>query len=147
MDMRARWEQTLTAMREQFDDLLQRKQYGAIYELLQSNAMVVDQINNFAIARVMLSVCDQEREAGQRILLEKVNSLEEIVRRYTQLMFFLRRLEFDIMDDNMDIFNQFLKKNQVSLQELFVVMFCGSINKEKVLQIVKDKMANGEIVL
>lgn len=147
MDVRTRWEQSLTAMREQFDDLLRRKQYGEIYELIESNAVVLDQINDFAIARVMLSVCEQEREAGQRTLLEKVNSLEEIVRRYTQLMFFLRRLEFDIMDDNMDIFNQFLKKNQISLQELFVVMFCGNINKEKVLQIVQDKIANGEIVL
>lgn len=147
MDVQARWEQSLTAMREQFDDLLRRNQYEEIYELLQSNPVAADQANDFAIARVMLSVCEQEKEAGQCILLEKVDSLEEIVRRYTQLMFFLRRLEFDIMDDNMDIFNRFLKENQVSLQELFVVMFCGNINKEKVLQIVKDKIANGEIVL
>jgi len=62
-------------------------------------------------------------------------------------MFYLRRFEFDIMDDGMDEFNVFLQRNQISLQELFVVMYCGTINKEKVLQIVRDKMISGEIAL
>ena len=76
-----------------------------------------------------------------------MNSLEELVRRYTILMFYLRRFEFDIMDDNMSAFRQFLSMNHVSLQELFAVMFCGTCDKEKVLQIIKDKMLSGEIVI
>ena len=60
---------------------------------------------------------------------------------------YLRRMEFDIMDDSLDAFNQFLIVNQVSRQELFAVMYCGNIDREKVLQIIKDKMINGEIAI
>lgn len=138
------WKQNLII---RFDELLQSGQYEEIYKLLQTDTELIDQINDLAIARVMLSVCEQEREAGQRILFEKVNCLEDLVRRYTVLMFYLRRFEFDVMDDAEDAFNRFLEINQVSLQELFAVMYCGNIDKGKVLQIIKDKIKSGEIMI
>lgn len=134
-------------IKNRLNELLKAGQYDEIKESFDSYDDIVKQKNDLAIARTMISVCEQEKEAGQRILFEKAGSLEEIISRYTKLMFYLRRFEFDIMDDNIEEFNQFLQSNQVSLQELFVVMYCGTINKEKVLQIVKDKMISGEIVL
>lgn len=144
MDAQVRWDLIL---KERFDELLLRRQYAEIHTLLETDTEIIDQINDLAIARIMLSVCEQERAAGQCTLFEKVNNLDEIVCRYTVLMFYLRRLEFDIMDDSLDAFNQFLIVNQVSRQELFAVMYCGNIDKEKVLQIIKDKMINGEIAI
>ena len=144
MDAQVRWDLIL---KERFDELLLRRQYAEIHTLLETDTEIIDQINDLAIARIMLSVCEQERAAGQCTLFEKVNNLDEIVCRYTVLMFYLRRLEFDIMDDSLDAFNQFLIVNQVSRQELFAVMYCGNIDKEKVLQIIKDKMINGEILV
>lgn len=144
MSVQERWDLIL---KERFDQLLSGRQYDEIRTLLLTDKQIIDEINDLAIARVMLSVCDQEKEAGQQILFDKVNSLEELVRRYRILTFYLRRLEFDIMDDGMEAFNQFLSMHRVSLQELFAVMYCGNIDKEKVLQIMKDKMLNGEIVI
>lgn len=144
MSVQERWDLIL---KERFDQLLSGRQYDEIRTLLLTDRQIIDEINDLAIARVMLSVCDQEKEAGQQILFDKVNSLEELVRRYRILTFYLRRLEFDIMDDGMEAFNQFLSMHRVSLQELFAVMYCGNIDKEKVLQIMKDKMLNGEIVI
>lgn len=144
MSEQVRWDLVL---KERFDQLLSGGQYDEIRTLLQTDKQIIDEITDLAIARVMLSVCDQEKEAGQQTVYDKVNSLEELVRRYTILMFYLRRFEFDIMDDSMAAFRQFLSMNHVSLQELFAVMFCGTCDKEKVLQIIKDKMLSGEIVI
>ena len=144
MSEQVRWDLVL---KERFDQLLSGGQYDEIRTLLQTDKQIIDEINDLAIARVMLSVADQEKEAGQQTVYDKVNSLEELVRRYTILMFYLRRFEFDIMDDSMAAFRQFLSMNHVSLQELFAVMFCGTCDKEKVLQIIKDKMLSGEIVI
>ena len=144
MDAQVRWDLIL---KERFDELLLRRQYAEIHTLLETDTEIIDQINDLAIARITLSVCEQERAAGQCTLFEKVNNLDEIVCRYTVLMFYLRRMEFDIMDDSLDAFNQFLIVNQVSRQELFAVMYCGNIDREKVLQIIKDKMINGEIAI
>ena len=144
MDAQVRWDLIL---KERFDELLLRRQYAEIHTLLETDTEIIDQINDLAIARIMLSVCEQERAAGQCTLFEQVNNLDEIVCRYTVLMFYLRRMEFDIMDDSLDAFNQFLIVNQVSRQELFAVMYCGNIDREKVLQIIKDKMINGEIAI
>lgn len=134
-------------IREQFNELLQTGRYTEIRKLFDLYADIVGGENDLAIARLMFSVFDQEKEEGQKGLYEKVESLDEIVNRYTKLMFYLRRFEFDIMDSNIDEFNRFLEMNQISSQELFAVMYCGNINREKVLKIIQDKMICGEITL
>lgn len=134
-------------IREQFNELLQTGRYMEIRKLFDLYADIVGRKNDLAIARLMFSVFEQEKEEGKKGLYEKVESLDEIVNRYTKLMFYLRRFEFDIMDSNIDEFNRFLKTNQISSQELFAVMYCGNINREKVLQIIQDKMVCGEITL
>lgn len=134
-------------IQDQFNELLQTGRYMEIRKLFDLYADIVGGENDLAVARVMFSVFEQEKEEGQTGVYEKVGSLEEIVNRYTKLMFYLRRFEFDIMDSNMDEFNRFLETNQISSQELFVVMYCGNINREKVLKIIQDKMICGEITL
>lgn len=134
-------------IRDQFNVLLQTGQYMEIKKLFDLYADIVGGKNDLAIARCMFSVFEQEKEEGLKGLYEKVGSLGEIVKRYTKLMFYLRRFEFDIMDCNIDEFNRFLETNQISSQELFAVLYCGNINREKVSKIIQDKMICGEITL
>lgn len=134
-------------IREQLNAFLAGGAYEACKELLLSDKEIVDKVNDLAIAKCMLMVCEQEKEDGMQTLFEKVKSLDELVRRYTKLMFYIRRLDLDIMDNGMDEFRQFLAENDVSLPELFIVLHCGAVHRERALQIVKDKMSSGEIVL
>lgn len=137
-------------IREQLNTFLAEGNYEACRELLSNEEIkeIIEKTNDFAIAKCMLSACEQEEE-GEQIVFEKVGSLEELVNRYTKIVFYLRRMDFEIGDESeyMDEFNQFLTQNRVSLSELLIALYCGVPNIEKVLQIVKDKMKNGEIVL
>ena len=138
-------------IREQLNTFLAEGNYEACRELLCNEEMkdIIERTNDFAIAKRMLSACEQEEKEGGQIVFDKVGSLEELVNRYTKLMFYLRRLDFEIGDESeyMDEFSQFLTRNRVSPAELLVVLYCGVPNIEKVLQIVEDKMKSGEIVL
>jgi hypothetical protein len=108
---------------------------------------MVSREKDLAIASVMLSVCEQEKEEGQRILFDKVASLQELVERYTRLMFYLRRFDYDLAESHLKEFYRFVEVSQVSSQELFIVLYCGVIHKDKVLQIIKDKMVTGDLKL
>lgn len=133
-------------MREQINELFKTKQYDKIKELLLSNGKAVYP-NDLAIAYYLIPVCEQEKEEGRQQLFEKVESLEELIKRYKKLVFYLRRIEFDVMDDGMDEFYRFLEQNMVSLQELFVVLYCGVAHREKVRQIIQEKIIEGKIRL
>ena len=139
-------------IREKLNTFLAEGNYEGCRKLLLTNEeskKIIDKTNDFVIAKYMLSACEQEKKEGEQILFEKVKSLEELVNRYTKLMFYLRRLDFEIGTESeyIDEFNQFLAQNQVSSSELLLVLYCSVPNIEKVLQIVKDKMESGEIVL
>lgn len=139
-------------IKELLDAFLAEGNYEACRELLYNEEIkeMIEKTNELAIAKKMLSVCEQEEKEGKQILFEKVQSLEELVNRYTKLMFYLRRLAFEIGDESeyMDEFNQFLTRGGgVSASELLVVLYCAVPDVDKVLQIVKDKMKSGEIVL
>lgn len=138
-------------IREQLNAFLAEGNYEACRELLSNEKLkgIIEQTNELAIAKCMLSACEQEEKEGEQILFAKVGSLEELVNRYTKLMFYLRRLDFEIGDEHENIkeLNQFTTSNHVSPSELLVVLYCGAADKEKVLQMVKDKMKSGEIVL
>ena len=138
-------------IREQLNTFLAEGNYEAYREILSNQEIkkTIEQTNDFAIAKCMLSVCEQEEKEGEQIVFEKVGSLEELVNRYTKLMFYLRRFDFEIGDESeyMDEFKQYLKRNRVSVSELLVVLYCAVPNIDKVLQIVKDKMKSGEIIL
>lgn len=139
-------------IREQLNTLLAEGNYEGCRKLLLTNEKskkIIEKTNEFVIAKHMLTACEQEEKEGEQILFEKVKSLEELVNRYTKLMFYLRRLDFEIGDESeyMDEFIQFLTENRVSSSELLLVLYCSVPNIENVLQIVKDKMLSGEIVL
>ena len=137
-------------VRDRINELLADKtegKYERIKELLEADRRMVSREKDLAIASVMLSVCEQEKEEGQRILFDKVASLQELVERYTRLMFYLRRFDYDLAESHLKEFYRFVEVSQVSSQELFIVLYCGVIHKDKVLQIIKDKMVTGDLKL
>lgn len=130
---------------EQVDELLRMGQCDAVKELLLSNQEIVKKINELAVVYYLIPVCEQEEAAGVRRLFEKVTGLEALLERYTKLKFYLRRIDFDTIDESMVEFEQFVAQNNVSLPELMIVMYCCVVHKEKVLQIIQGKIAKGEI--
>lgn len=137
-------------IRDRVNELLAHKaagQYEEIKELLLSNEGTARKEKDLAIAMAMIPVCEQEKEEGQCIVFDKVANLKELVDRYMKLMFYLRRFDFDVAEEHLEGFNQFIKKYQVSLQELFIVLYCGVVDKDKVLQIIKEKIVLGDLVL
>lgn len=132
---------------KQLDELLQMGQCEAVRELLLANEEIAKKENELMVALYLVPVYEQEKADGQRTIFEKVTSVESLFKRYKILKFYLWRIEFDVMDDSMETFSQFLKQSQISAQELFSVMYCCVIHTEKVLEIIKGKIIAGEIVL
>ena len=132
---------------EQLDELFQMRQCEAIKELLVSNDTIAKKKNELMVAYYLVPVYEQEKADGKRTVFEKVTSIDDLYKRYKILKFYFWRIEYDILDDGMEEFCQFLKQNQVSAQELFSVMYCCVIRKEKVMGIIKEKMITGEIEL
>ena len=64
--------------------------------------------------------------------------MDELLERYTILKFYLRRIDFDVMDDSLDAFYQFLSQSRISSYELLRVIDFSVVHKEKVLRLIKD---------
>ena len=65
---------------------------------------------------------EQEKKAGrQKTVIDKCSTLDECRRRYISLKFYLRRIEFDLMDD-MVPFYEFIAQYRISIQEIAEVM-------------------------
>ncbi len=91
-----------------------------------------------------IPICEAEREAGERTLFSKVSGIMDFLERNTKLKFYLRRIAFDVLDDENE-FYQFCIQNQVSIQELMIVIYLSVPKREKVQLFVKEKIEKGEL--
>ena len=73
----------------------------------------------------------KEKGAGLKGVFEKELSLEELLNRYHQLKFYLRRIENDILDDANEFF-VFLANYNVSEYEIKGIVDNSIYYKEKV---------------
>ncbi len=133
-------------LREQIDALFSAKNYDEINELLTENKEVAKSDRDLLKVYYMLPIYEAEKEAGQRTIFSKVSSLEDLLEREVRLKFYLRRIAFDILDDE-DEFYLFCRQNRVSLAELFMVAYCNAVHREKVQEFVQRKMAEGKLVV
>lgn len=92
----------------------------------------------------LLPVCEAEREAGQQTLFAKVSGIDELLERDTKVKFYLRRIAFDVLDDEKEFFS-FCSANQVSLPELFIEAYCNAVHREKVQAYIQKKIAEGKL--
>lgn len=120
-------------LRQQVNQLLESGKHDEIKEQLLAHKEVTEDDNDLAIICYLCTVYEQEKAAGQRTIFDKVPDMEALLKRYTILKFYLRRIEFDVMDD-MRIFSEFLVQNQISSYELLRVLDFSAVHKDKVLQ-------------
>ena len=62
----------------------------------------------------------------------------QLLTRYTQLKFYLRRMDFDVMEGGMQEFFQFLIQEEVSAFELKILINQCVVQKEKVWSLIKE---------
>lgn len=91
--------------------------------------------NDLAMVCYLCTIYEQEKADGQDTIFDKAADMEELLERYTALKFYLRRIDFGVMED-MESFYWFLSQNQVSSYELLRVADFCAVHKEKVLRVI-----------
>lgn len=120
-------------LKQHVNNLFRTGQYDGIKALLLSNKDTTEHDNDLATLCYLCTVYEQEKTAGQRTIFEKTGSIDALLKRYTALKFYLRRIDFDIMDD-MNLFYQFLSEEQITSYELLRVLDFSVVHREKVLR-------------
>lgn len=120
--------------------LLQEKKYDDIKTFLLAQKEVVEKNNDLATVCYLCTIYEKEKEAGQPTIFSKVTDVEELLERHSILKFYLRRMDFDVIDA-LDEFYQFLSQKQVSSYELLTAIDFSVVHKEKVLQTIQKGKA------
>lgn len=134
----------IQSLREQVDHLLSMKKAEEAERLLAENGEIAGSDKDLLRIYYLLPVCSTEREAGQRTLFTKVSCLEELLERDTKVKFWVRRIAFDVLD-NEKAFCRFCMDNRVSLPELMIEAYCNAVYKEKVQAFIQRKIAEGKL--
>ena len=121
-------------LKRQVNEMIAGGRYDDIKETLLSWKDMTEHDNELAMLCYLCTIYEQEKAAGQETLFSKVSDMEELLGRYTALKFYLRRIDFGVMDE-IDMFFQFLSHHQVSSYELLRVMDFCVVHRERVLQV------------
>ncbi len=121
-------------LKRQVNEMIAGGRYDDIKETLLSWKDTTEHDNELAMLCYLCTIYEQEKAAGQETLFSKVSDMEELLGRYTALKFYLRRIDFGVMDE-IDMFFQFLSHHQVSSYELLRVMDFCVVHRERVLQV------------
>lgn len=124
-------------LRRQIDDLLQSGKYDDIKPLLLSYKDTTEHDNDLAMVCYLCTIHEREKEAGQPTLFTKIADVEGLLERYTALKFYLRRIDFEVLDE-LEPFYQFLLQNQISSYELLRVIDFSVVNRDKVLRVIQE---------
>lgn len=124
----------------QLELLWREKRYDEIVQILKNNELIVKKDTNLSIISYLSLVFCQERQAGSKTIFEKTDGVASTIIRYTRLKFYLRRLDFNIGENSLDEFRIFFVNNQISSQELRLLIQQSVVHKEKVLQIIKEQL-------
>ena len=131
-------------LRRQVNDLLQNGKYDDVKQQLLSNKDTTEHDNDLAMVCYLCTIHEREKEAGQPTLFTKIADVDELLERYTALKFYLRRIDFDVLDE-LESFYQFLLQNQVSSYELLRAIDFGVVNRDKVLQVINEGALPGNM--
>lgn len=124
-------------LREKIDELFQAHDYDLLEETLLLYKDITEHDNNLAMVYYLLGIYKREGNAGQKTILEKVDSISALLERYIVLKFYLRRIDFDLVGDGLQDFYQFIIQNQVSAYELLTVIEYSVVHKEKVRKVIQ----------
>lgn len=129
---------TAEELKEKINEKLYKTEYDGIKALLLEYKQITEQDNDLATTCYLCTIYEKEKAAGQATIFDKVSNTEELIERYTRLKFYVRRIDFDVMDD-MEEFYQFLFINRVSSYELLTVIDFSVVNKAKVLKAIEGE--------
>lgn len=131
-------------LKQQVNDLFRNHEYDSIKSLLLTYKDITEHDNDLAMTCYLCMIYEHEKEAGQPTLFSKVSDMEKLIERYTILKFYVRRIDYNMLDDT-EMFYQFLLQNKVSSFELLGVIDFSVVHKEKVLQMIGGGLAPAEI--
>lgn len=126
-------------IKEEVNSFLANKKYDEIKSFLLSKKEIVEKNNDLSTICYLCTIYEKEVAAKQLTIFSKVSNIEELLERYTKLKFYLRRIDFDVTDDKLGEFYQFLSRNQVSSYELLTVIDFSVVHKEKVLKVIRGE--------
>ena len=121
----------------QVNMLLSEHRYDEIKPLLLQYKETTEHDNTLSMTCYLCTVHEREKEVGQPSMLSKVSDIDELIDRYTRLKFFLRRIDFDLLDDGLQDFYTFIAQYKISSYELLAAIDFGVVHKEKVLKVIK----------
>ncbi len=124
-------------LKQQVNDLLKNGKYDDIKPLLLSYKDTTEHDNDLAMVCYLCTIYEREKAAGEPALFSKISDMDELLERYTALKFYLRRMDFDVLDE-MEPFYQFLLQNRISSYELLRVIDFSVVNRDKVLRMIND---------
>lgn len=124
-------------LKAKINHLMNSGRYDEIRDTLLANRNITKHDSDLAVICYLCNVYEQEKAAGQRTVFEKAADVDAVIERYTILKFYLRRIDFDMMDDDIQVFHNFLMQNEVSSYELLMVIRFSVVNEEKVLNRIK----------
>lgn len=129
-------------LKHQVNRLIAGGDYDSIKPLLLSYKDITEHDNDLAMTCYLCTIHEQEKTAGQESVFAKVDSVDALLERYTALKFYLRRMDFDVADGDMDSFYQFLSEQRISSYEMLRVIDFSVVHKSKVLQMIKGENWN-----
>ena len=119
-------------IKEQIDELLQRKESKDIFSFLLDHMETIKYDNDLMTVWYLGKISQRETEHGWESLFTKENDLESLLERHRKLKFYLRRIEYDIPDDDSE-FYRFLMERNISEYELTGMIESSVYDKEKVM--------------
>lgn len=119
-------------IKEQIDELLRRKETKDIFSSLQDYMETIKYDNDLMTVWYLGKISQRETEHGLESLFAKENDLESLLERHRKLEFYLRRIEYDIPDDDSE-FYRFLMERNISEYELSGMIESSVYDREKVM--------------
>jgi len=117
--------------KKRIDSMIQSMESTNILPFLQENLETIKYDNDLMAVWYLGMMTQKELAAGKKSVFEKETTLEALLERYNQLKFYLRRIEYDILDDANEFF-VFLSEKDVSEYELMGIVDNSVYHKEKV---------------
>ena len=119
-------------IKEQIDELLRRKETKDIFSFLQDHMETIKYDNDLMAVWYLGKISQRETDHGLESLFTKENDLESLVERHRKLKVYLRRVEYDIPDDDSEVY-RFVMERNISEYELTGMIESSVYDKEKVM--------------
>lgn len=130
MDIKEKKEQ-ISLYKNQVNEKIRKKEVKDLLLFLQRHMDVIKYDNDLMTVWYLGMIAKKEWDAGKGSMFEKVDSLDALLERYRKLKFYVRRIEYDVMDHFQEFYS-FLAEQGISEYELMGIVDSCAYNKDKV---------------